>query len=110
LYFIARQTKYLRSLNEYTENTHLIIKAYKKYSYRDQVPLRGVFSRSYFWRERILGGKLADLGEMLHANFHLYSQLWNSGVGGGGANITIFLKVISTRFSIRKKEKKLSNM
>jgi hypothetical protein len=40
LYFIARQPKYLGTLNEYTENTHLIIKAYKKYSYRDPVPLK----------------------------------------------------------------------
>jgi hypothetical protein len=99
LYFIERQPKYLRIHNEYTENTYLIIKAYC-----DPVPVKG-------YSENILGIKLADLGDMLHANFHLYSQLWKGGEGEGvGANITIFLKVISTRFSIRKKGKKLSNM
>jgi hypothetical protein len=77
LYFITRQPKYLRIHNEYTENSHLNIKASNKYSYRDPVPVKG-------YSENILGIKLADLGEMLHANFHLYSQLWNGGEGGKG--------------------------
>ncbi len=89
----------MRIHNEYTENTHLIIKASKKYSYCDPVPVKG-------YSENILGIKLADLGEMLHANFHLYSQLWKGGGGvGGGANITIFLKVIRTRFFPEKGKK-----
>jgi hypothetical protein len=104
LYFIARQPEYLRTLNKCTENTHFIIKASKKYSYRDLVPVKG-------YATDLISGQKISLAEWLTSErccMQIFICILSSGKGGG-CKYYHFLEGHPNAFFHPKKGKKKFN-